>query len=131
MKKMHGFTLVELMVAVAVIAIIASIAYPSYQEQVRKTRRSDAKASLMNAAAILERNYTQFGHYGAGTPIPGASAEQFYTLNVPTVGTPQTFTITATPVAGTDQANDRCGNLTITQAGVQGNSAGLPQNDCW
>ena len=122
------------MIVVVIVAIIVSIAYPSYQEQIRKTRRSDAQSALMNAAAILERNYTQFGHYGAGAAIPATSSENFYTLTaVGTIANSQIFTITAAPVAGTDQANDRCGNLTINQTQQRGavNGNGLGEAECW
>lgn len=112
--KIRGFTLIELMVTVAVIAIIASIAYPSYQEQIRKTRRADAKAALMDAAAIMERHYTQFGQYGGGAVIPSTSPGQFYTIAATgTVATSQVFTITATRAG--QQADDKCGNFTISQ----------------
>jgi type IV pilus assembly protein PilE len=130
--KTRGFTLVELMVTVAVIAIIASIAYPSYQEQIRKTRRSDAKAALMDAAAKAERHYTQFGNYGGTIPIPATSSEGYYTINlVPATGAnPQTFTITATRAG--QQASDKCGNFTIDQAQTKGVASGsLPVEQCW
>lgn len=130
--KTRGFTLVEVMVTVAVIAIIASIAYPSYQEQIRKTRRSDAKAALMDAAAKAERHYTQFGNYGGTIPIPATSSEGFYTINlVPaTSANPQTYTITATRVG--QQASDKCGNFTIDQTQTKGVASGsLPVEQCW
>lgn len=114
--KTHGFTLVELLVTVAVIAIIASIAYPSYQEQIQKTRRSEAKAALMDAAAKAERHYTQFGNYAGTISVPATTENGYYTINlVPgTSASPQTYSITATRAG--QQTNDKCGNLTIDQA---------------
>ena len=116
MKKYCGFTLVELMITVAVIAIIASIAYPSYQEQIRKTRRSEAKAALMDAAAKAERHYTQFGNYGGTIAIPATSETGFYTiaLTAATTASPQTYTITATRAG--QQVGDQCGDFGIDQA---------------
>lgn len=130
--KTHGFTLVELLVTVAVIAIIASIAYPSYQEQIKKTRRSEAKAALMDACAKAERHYTQFGNYAGTIAIPATTENGFYTINlVPgTSASPQTFLITATREG--QQADDKCGNFTIDQAltrGVVG--ASLDVETCW
>ena len=132
MKNLLGFTLIELMITVAVLAIIASIAYPSYQEQMRKTRRADAKAALMDAAAKAERHYTQFGNYGGTIPIPATSSEGYYTivLTPATGANPQTFSITATRAGS--QANDKCGNFSIDQAQsktVAGGYLGAAQ--CW
>jgi type IV pilus assembly protein PilE len=130
--KINGFTLVELMVTVAVLAIIASIAYPSYREQMRKTYRSEAKAALMDAATRAERHYTQFGNYGGTIPIPTTTENGYYTLNLvaATTASPQTFTITATR-AGT-QVADKCGNFSIDQAQTKSVAGGsLSAAQCW
>lgn len=113
--RTRGFTLVELMVTVAVIAIIASIAYPSYQEQIRKTRRSEAKAALMDAVAKAERHYTQFGNYGGTIALPATTENGYYAiaLTAATTASPQTFSVTATRAG--QQASDKCGNFTIDQ----------------
>lgn len=130
---MRGFSLIELMVVVVIVAIIASIAYPAYQDQIQKTRRSDGKAALMDAAARMERHYTQFGRYSgtiANSGILATSPENFYSITA-TVTNPnsQTFTLTAT--RANQQVGDKCGNLTIDQTSLKGNSAGLPANICW
>lgn len=129
--KTHGFTLIELMITVAVLGIIAAIAYPSYQEQMSKTRRSDAKAALMDAAAKAERHYTQFGNYGGTIPIPATSENGFYTivLTAATTASPQTYSITATRTG--IQANDKCGNFTIDQTQTKNVAGGsLTAADC-
>ncbi len=134
MKKIRGFSLIELMVVVAVVAIITSIAYPAYQDQMQKTRRADAKAALMDAAAKMERYYTQFGRYTAtitaNAGISATSPENYYTITPGTIAN-QTFILRASPVVGSAQAADKCANLDINQAGIKGNSAGLPNNTCW
>lgn len=72
----RGFTLIEVMIVVAIIGIIAAIAYPSYLEQVKSTRRGDAQGALMSFANAMERYYTQNGEYlgaaGNGSPINAA-----------------------------------------------------------
>ena len=134
MKKIRGFSLIELMIAVVVVAIIASIAYPSYRENIRKTRRADAKSAIMDAAAKMERHYTQFGRYSAtlaNVGIAATSLESFYSITA-TVTNPnsQTFTLTAT--RANQQVGDNCGNYSIDQAQtktVAGGSLGAAQ--CW
>lgn len=130
---MRGFSLIELMVVVAIVAIIASIAYPAYQDQMQKTRRADAKSALMDAAAKMERFYTQFGRYTgtiANAGIIATSPERYYQIAPGTIAN-QTFILRASPIVGGAQVGDDCGNLDIDQAQGKRNSAGLPQNICW
>lgn len=133
-----GFTLIELMIALAIVAILAAIAFPSYQEQVRKSRRADAQAVLLEAAQFLERNYTESGSYSldsAGAALtllpvglrqsPKDAGTKYYNLTF--VSATNTYTLTAAPIAASPQNGDRCGNLTLTNTGVKGASA----TDCW
>lgn len=131
LRSHAGFTLIELMVVVAVVAILAAIALPSYQEQVRKSRRGQAQADLVELAQRAERfhtvNSTYAGFWDAvpaahkASPRDGGTA--FYTHAISNVSA-GTFTLTATPVSGTAQAQDRCGALTINQAGRKTHSKG-------
>ncbi len=96
--KHKGFTLIELMIAAAIIAIIAAIAYPSYQDSVRKSRRVDAKAALLNAAQVLERCYTEKSTYkGAGCATTFTTENGYYTIAA-TIND-RDFTLTATPAS--------------------------------
>jgi type IV pilus assembly protein PilE len=132
MKKICGFSLVELMVVVAIAAIIASIAYPAYQGQMQKTRRADAKAALMDAAAKMERHYTQFGNYSGTVAISATSSEGYYSITATVTGaSSQTFTITADAPAGTAQDGDDCGDYVIDQAQQKTVSGTLAANICW
>lgn len=125
----RGFTLIELMVVVAVVAILAAIAIPSYSEAVRKGRRGQAKADLVEAAQVVERYRTVNNTYVGAVATPDVSPKTgtaYYDIAISNV-TAAEFTLTATPIAGTAQAIDRCGTLTVNQAGTKWHSAG--END--
>ena len=128
-----GFTLIELMIVVAIVAILAAIAVPAYNEQVRKTRRAQARSDVMALVQALERfhtaNNTYTGYPNAAVNSP-ASGTAFYAIT-PSNLAATTYTLTAVPVAGTDQANDRCATLAITHTGAKTTTSGLPVADCW
>jgi type IV pilus assembly protein PilE len=133
-RTASGFTLIELMIVIAVIAIIATIGYPAYTDQVRKARRTEAKAFLMAAAARQEREFTNNGAYtGNMTTLGYANNPQLTEdgwYSVAAVSNPvTTFTLTATPQNA--QASDPCGNFTLNQAGVRGVTGTLTVADCW
>jgi type IV pilus assembly protein PilE len=131
-QRSLGFTLIEVMIVVAIIGILAAIAYPSYQNQVQKTRRADAKSSLMELAQGAERFYSQNGTYDgyeAELPFeesPRESGTKFYDLEFD--NNDQTFALSAEPKNG--QEDDGCGILTINQIGAKEASEGTNEN-CW
>jgi len=119
--KQFGFTLIELMVVVAIIAILASIAFPAYQDSVRKSRRTEARDLLLSAAQSLERQYTNTNSY-AGLTV--AKNGIYYNLTVSPVAPTTSFTLKAT--AKGDQAKDTaCSEMTFTNVGVKAPAA------CW
>jgi len=130
-RKVAGFTLIELMIVVAVIAVLTAIAYPAYTDSVRKSRRAQAKADLVEYASEAERwrtvnnSYTDFPLPYAKSPRE-ATSPMHYELQL--VKAANTFTITAVPQ--NDQTRDRCGTLSINNINLktpnEGNLA-----DCW
>lgn len=121
-RHSHGFTLIEVMIVVAVIGLLAAIAYPSYQDSVRKTRRSDAKAVLSELAQFMERTYTENNSFKPGgnnptlpyveSPIDGS--QKYYDIAI-SASTTSSFTLQATPKG--PQAGD--GVLTLSSTGAR------------
>jgi type IV pilus assembly protein PilE len=140
MKNHAGMTLIELMIVVAVIAVIAAIALPSYQEQVKRTRRSDAFEALLDCASDQERRYSARGSY-ANTAAAQAeamcgynsvsgvfeSSNDDYVLTI-AVATTTTFRIDAAPSATGRQTGDtQCGTISIDHVGNRTGS----DPSCW
>ncbi|RMG35287.1 MAG: prepilin-type N-terminal cleavage/methylation domain-containing protein [Gammaproteobacteria bacterium] len=134
--KTSGFTLIELMIVVAVIAILAAIAYPLYTEQVRKAGRTEGREALLAIAQAEERRYTAEGSYttsfsdlsvGSVCDVSNNTCttkeKGYYTITLSGGGS--TFTATASPQKML--ASDTCTSMTINQLGERGGSG----TGCW
>ena len=135
----RGFTLIEVMIVVAILAVIAAIAFPSYMESVRKSRRADAKSALMAASQAMEKYFTERQTYVNATLGSNAtdvykttSPDGYYTLSFSVASTASAYSLQAAPTAGKGQTNDKCVTFSINQAGAKGVSGGsLNAAACW
>lgn len=137
-RRSSGFTLIEVMIVVVIIGIIASIAYPSYQEHVRKTKRADAQAALMELAQFMERHYTANGRYLTAanaapvlpfTTTPKDGGSKTYDLSFAAAPTANAYTLRAVPA--NSMIGDKCGTLTLSSTGAKGQAAGASLAECW
>lgn len=128
LRKMTGFTLIELMIVVAIIGILASIGYPNYKDYVVKSNRAEAKVALEGLSGAMERYYSESNTY-VGATISGTTTTIAFSSKVPKDGTASNYTLsisdltssaytlTATVTSGSPQAGD--GNLTLTHIGAR------------
>ena len=134
-RKAAGFTLIELMVVVAIIGILAAIAVPSYTSYIQRGYRSSAKVALLDAAQFMERfrsiNFKYVDGAGVAPALPGplqvAPKEGDKRYDITLVADATSFTLTATPSGWVDAL---CGNLTLTNLGQKGQSLGDAAT-CW
>lgn len=141
----YGFTLIELMITVAVIGILAAVAFPSYTQYIVRANRSAAQSFMFTVANRQEQSMLNARSYFS---VATGTAAQWtaVSINVPTevqanyvvtvasdnTATPPTYTITATPSGAQAQRDTKCANLTLTQAGVKGKTGTAPAvSACW
>ena len=113
--RRRGFTLIELMIVVAVIGVLATIAYPSYQDYIRRARRIDAQSVMLDIQLLQEKYRVNHVSYGSLTDL-GTFSSDYYTFAI-SGNTASAYTITATAKSGTSQASDTgCTSMSLNQA---------------
>jgi type IV pilus assembly protein PilE len=142
----RGFTLIELMVTIVIVAILAAIAGPSYTSQVRKSRRTEARTALLDAAAREERYFATNNFYttlpanlGYGAAFPVIIGSQYYNLNVTCTGAAAAGTncsggfLAAATAINTQAKDTACASLTVDNTGAQGATGTDPNaaTTCW
>lgn len=140
-KKMHGFSLMELMIVVIIIGILATIAVPTYTQHMIRARRADAKVALMDLAARMERYYAEQNTYATATInqnvatdvlSSNTSPEGIYQLRIVNQNA-SGYTIEAAPAAGSPQAQQDtdCGALRLNNLGQQTITGTGNAQACW
>jgi type IV pilus assembly protein PilE len=136
----RGFTLIELMITVAIVAILATIASTSYNTQVQKSRRTDARSAVLDLAGREEKLFSttnaysglasDLGYAAVGTPWPINIGSNYYNVGVTVGNPPTTYVITATAI--NSQASDgQCLTLFVDQTGLQSSTGTATAATCW
>ncbi len=126
-KSSIGFTLIEIMIAIAIVAILAAIAVPNYTTYITQSRRNEAQTNLLSIQAEYEQYFAQNNAYPTSNTLPGGGAipsTTYYKYSSTTTTTTYTLTAQATG----SQANDtQCATMTINNTGLESPSACWPQ----
>ena len=132
MKHPHGFTLIELMIALVIMGILAMLAIGYFGDSVIKANRTEARSALTTAAGSLEKCRSLYGAYNSAScnvAFPIVTDSNYYSISAALNSA--TFALTATPVAGETQSKDAdCTTLMLTNTGIK-NATGADSANCW
>jgi len=130
--RIRGFNLIELMIVLAILAIVVALGYPSYRDQIKKSRRTEGMGQLLELADRMERAYIDQGSYpGQITKLyTTTTAGGFYTISIVSADN-ISFKISATPTRRGGQDTDKCGTFILTSLGEKSVSGSSPNSACW
>lgn len=136
LRRMAGVTLIELMVVMLVVVILGAIAVPSYQNHVMRSHRAAARACLNEYAQYMERYYTTNLTYDVDDfPVLNCATDSGldtkYTFDLNPAPTQRTYRIRAVPIDAQADRDAQCGTLSLTQAGLRGETGSGTTADCW
>jgi type IV pilus assembly protein PilE len=124
-----GFSLIELLIVLAIVGILAAICYPSYQQYVLRSYRAEAISQLLLLANAQEQHLADYGVYSADLVALGVKASERYTFNINLFAAQQEFELTA-HAQGQQQADSECQLFTLNHLG-QRNGQDLQAQACW
>ncbi len=133
-KQNQGFTLLELLITIAIVGILSTVAFSFYGDNVRATNRTEARSELSRTAGSLEKCRSLYGTYNSANcatvgALPISTVSSYYSITA--VLNPTTFVLTATPIAGSRQASDAyCTTLTLSNTGLR-QATGSETTKCW
>jgi len=131
MKPQRGFTLIELMIVVAIIGILAAIAYPSYLDYVRKSKRVDAMDALLAVQLAQEKyrlNNVTFGQLTSLSGVSVTSDQGHYTISISSPSASD-YLVVASPIG--DQQNDSCDPFALNRNGPLYTAGTYASEECW
>ena len=133
MNKQRGFTLIELMIAVAIVGIIAAVAVPNYTEYVKRASRAEAAAALLDTANKQEQFFVDNREYTetfADLGLQDKTENGHFELSIDVVDG-NVFTIKAKPIAGAVKGDNDCKELSVTDTGLKGAKGNSDIDYCW
>ena len=130
-----GFTLIELMITVAIVAVLAAVAYPAYTQYIVRSNRAAAQSYLMEMSGLQQRYLLDARSYGAasdiGVSVPGNLSSIYSFTTTPASGPPPSFTVTATPQGSQATRDTKCGTMTLNETSAKTASGSGGAAGCW
>lgn len=135
-RALRGFTVVELLITIAIIAILAAVGYPSYTKYVARGNRSAAESFMLEVSSRQERYLVDARQYAAdlatlGMTVPTSVSNSYTVTIIDVTSAPPSYTVQAAPKSGQATNDAGCGTLTITAAGAKGATGSAGAATCW